>query len=198
MLAFRCRSRSRSSGAGAVAEQPLEHDARVHLRRQRLRRRRPGDRVRVGAAVAPVAVAEVAGVLDAELQRRQDRVLPVLAGDVLIDRDAEERADGVPPRPRPGQQHRAARVIAARLVGRRHRLGHVEAADQHDAVAERLQRLGDERELEVLALPGADSSSRATRRADARCRRTGARAPRPSAAPASAPAPSIRAAAAPA
>ena len=68
-------------GAGAVAEQPLEHHARVDLRRQRLRRRRPRDRVGVGAAVAPVAVAEVAGVLDAELQRRQDRVLPVLAGD---------------------------------------------------------------------------------------------------------------------
>ena len=136
--------------ARAIAEQPLEHHARVDLRRQRLRRRRPRDRVGVGAAVAPVAVAEVAGVLDAELQRREDRVLPVLVGDVLVDGDAQERAHRVASRPRAGQQHRAARVIAARLVRRRHRLRHVEAADQDDAVAEWLQRLRDEGEVEVL------------------------------------------------
>ena len=41
----------------AVAEQPLEHDARVVLGRQRRRRRPPRQRVQVDAAVAVVAVA---------------------------------------------------------------------------------------------------------------------------------------------
>jgi hypothetical protein len=68
---------------------------------------------------------------------------------VLIDGDAEERAHRVPPRPRPRQEHRATRVITAGFVRRRHRLGHVQAADQHDAIAKRLQRFGDEREPEV-------------------------------------------------
>ena len=138
-------------GAGAVAEQALEHDARIDLRRQRQRGRRPRNRVGVGAAVAPVAVAEVAGVLDAELDRREDRVLAVLLRDHLVDRHAQVRADGVAPRTRARQQHRAARVIAARLLVGGHRLRHVEAADEHHAVAERLERLGDERELEVPA-----------------------------------------------
>ena len=136
--------------ARAIAKQPLEHHARVDLRRQRLRGRRPRDRVGVRAAVAPVAVAEVAHVLDAELQRRENRVLPVLVGDVLIDSDSQERAHRVASRPRSGQQHRAARVIATRLVRRRHRLRHVEAADEDHAVAKWLERLRDKREVEVL------------------------------------------------
>ena len=74
------------------------------------------------------------------------------AGDRLIDGRAEIRADGVPPRPRARQQRRASRVVAAGFVCCRRRLGHVEAADEHDAVAERLERLGDEREREVLPL----------------------------------------------
>ena len=141
-------------GARAVAEQALEHDARVHLRRQRQRGRGPRDRVGVGAAVAPVAVAEVPGVLDAELNRRQDRVLAVLLRDHLVDGHAEVRADRVAPRARPRQQHCAARVIAARLLVGGHRFRHVEAADEHHAIAERLERLGDERELEVPAFLG--------------------------------------------
>src|SRR5262249_13099160 len=86
-------------GARAVAEQPLEYDARVGFSGQRLRRRGPGDRVRVRAAVSPVAVAVIAGVFDAELERRQDRVLAVLGRDHLIDRRAEKRAHRVAPRP---------------------------------------------------------------------------------------------------
>ena len=41
-------------GAGAVAEQALEHDARVVLRRQRRVRALPADRVRVGAGEPPM------------------------------------------------------------------------------------------------------------------------------------------------
>src|SRR5262245_43924628 len=40
-------------GTCAIAEQPLEDDAGIDLRRERLRRGRPRDRVRVRAAVAP-------------------------------------------------------------------------------------------------------------------------------------------------
>src|ERR1019366_6111200 len=73
----------------AVAEQALEGHARIHFGGKRLRGRGPGDRVRVGATVAPVAVAEITGVLDAELKGGQDRVLAVLVGDQLIDGDAQ-------------------------------------------------------------------------------------------------------------
>src|SRR5262245_30800868 len=137
-------------GARAVTEQALEDDAGIHFGRQRLGRGGPGDAVGVRAAVAPVAVAIVARVFDAELQRREDRVLPVPAGDHLVDGRSKIGADGVSPRPRPRQQDRATRMIAAGLLRGRCRLGHVEAADEHDAVAERLQRLRDEREREVF------------------------------------------------
>ena len=53
---LRCAPRrDRRVGGAAVAEQPLEHRARVVLHRQRRRRAAPGDRVGVGAAVAGVA-----------------------------------------------------------------------------------------------------------------------------------------------
>src|SRR5262245_40371474 len=55
-------------GVGAIAEQPLECHTRIDLGRQRSRRSRPGNGVRVGAAIAPIAVARVVtGILDAEL-----------------------------------------------------------------------------------------------------------------------------------
>src|SRR4029077_18280766 len=43
----------------AVAEQALEGHTRIDFCRERLGRRRPGDGVRVRAAVTPVAIAEV-------------------------------------------------------------------------------------------------------------------------------------------
>src|SRR5215475_10229014 len=55
-------------GVGAIAEQPLECHTRIDLSRQRSRRSRPGNGVRVGAAIAPIAVARVVTrILDAEL-----------------------------------------------------------------------------------------------------------------------------------
>ena len=155
--------------ARAVAEQPLEHDARVGLRRQRFGGRRPRNRVGVGAAVSPVAVAVVARVLDAELERRQDGVLAVPGRDHLIDRRTEKRAHGVAPRTRTREQHGAAGVIAARFLVGGHRLGHVQPGDEHDPIAQRLERLGDERELEVLSLlqRAPKAGSRAVRVPDA-------------------------------
>src|SRR6516225_8003875 len=43
-------------------------------------------------------------------------------------------------------------MIAARLLCGGRRLRHVEAADEDDALPKRLERLRDERELEVLSL----------------------------------------------
>ena len=63
--------------AAAVAEQPLEHRARVVLRRQRRVRAAPGDRVGVGAGEPDVAGARRLAGLDGQLERRQLRLLPV-------------------------------------------------------------------------------------------------------------------------
>ena len=76
-------------GRAAVAEHALEHDLRVQLHRQRGRRRRPRDAVRVGAAVAFAAVARVrAGIFDGELHRREQVLLSDLLRDQLVDRRA--------------------------------------------------------------------------------------------------------------
>ena len=143
MLALCSRSRRRSCDTGAVTEQPLE--LRIDARAEPVGD--AGDRVRVRAAVAPVAVAEIAAI------RRDERIMSaVLPGDQLIDRRPKVGADGVATWPRARQQHGAARMIAAGLVVGRHRLGHVEARDQHDAAAEGLEWFRDEREVEVAAL----------------------------------------------
>ena len=82
-----------------------------------------------------------------------DRIvsLSIFLGDQLIDRDAEIRADRVSPRPRSGQQGRSARMIAAGLfLGRQTLRGMSRPLISDNVIAERLQRFGDERELEVL------------------------------------------------
>src|SRR6266704_689544 len=52
---------------GSFAEQALEGHTRIDLCRKRLRGRRPGDGVGVRAAITPVAIAEITGVLNPEL-----------------------------------------------------------------------------------------------------------------------------------
>ena len=79
MLRSSPRRSRRSAGRGADAEQLIEHDARIAHHRQRLRRRRPADRVGVGARVAVGAAAGLVDVLDAQLHRRDRRVLAVAA-----------------------------------------------------------------------------------------------------------------------
>ncbi len=69
----------------AIAEQSLENHARIDLHGQRLRGRAPGDRIHVSAAIADVADAHQSGVLDAQFERRQRRVLADLLGRDLID-----------------------------------------------------------------------------------------------------------------
>ena len=175
---------------GAVAaEHPLEHDARVDLHRQRLRRRAPADRAHVRAEEIAGAAAEVARViLGRKLHRRERRALPDLLRDDLIDRrpELEHAALG---RERAAQPHRGARRVAVLAV--------VGQVGQHgDVLPERLERLEDRRELEVGALlrrrPLAhDRAVRHVDEAEARRRSRRRSAPAPSR-----PAPCCRAAAA--
>src|SRR5438105_31404 len=63
---------------GSIAEQPLESHTRIDLCREGLGGRRPRDAVRVSAAITKVTTAEIAGVFNPELKRRQYRVLTPL------------------------------------------------------------------------------------------------------------------------
>src|SRR5206468_7507571 len=62
----------------ADAEELIEDGPRIADHRQRLRRRRPADRVGVDAGVAVSAAASLIHILDRELHRRDRRFLTVL------------------------------------------------------------------------------------------------------------------------
>ena len=145
MLRSRSPARVALRRGARLAEQPLEHRARIDLHRQRRRRRAPGDRVGVGAAVSGRARADVAGeVLRRQFERREGRVLTDLRGHDLIDRDAGENVLGLRAlRSHTGEPPcRADRVIATRR-GRPDQV-----RDHHDRVAEWFERLQRRRELE--------------------------------------------------
>ncbi len=134
-----------------TSEQPLEHGARVDLHRLRCGRRAPRDRVRVGAAVAARAGADVSGeVRGREFERRKRRVLPNLLRDDLIDRRAAAHVLGL----RPLGQHtaqparRADGVVALDDAG----MGARQVADDNERLLERVERLENRREIE--AQPG--------------------------------------------
>ena len=138
-------------GRAAVAEQSLEDDLRIHLHRQRPHRRLPRDRVRVDAAIAFAARARVrAGIFDRELQRRQQRLLTDLLRDDLIDRRAGfDVGAGRLLRLRRAEVCGGHEVIGARHARRILRRLRPEAAREHHVLAERLERLPDERILEA-------------------------------------------------
>ena len=69
-------------------EQALEHRARVVLHRQRRGRRAPGDRVRIGAAIALIAGAQHLDRIDGQLQRRELGLVAEGPRGDLIHRDA--------------------------------------------------------------------------------------------------------------
>src|SRR5215813_5570655 len=79
----------------SITEEPLESDARIDFGWKRLRRTWPRNAVRIRAAITKVATAEISGVLNAELERRQNRILPPFLGNELVDRHAEIRADSI-------------------------------------------------------------------------------------------------------
>ena len=138
-------------GRAAVAEHALEHDLRVQLHRQRGRRRRPRDAVRVGAAVAFAAVARIrAGIFDRELHRREQVVLSDLLRDQLIDRGAV--VDVGARRPLGlvrTEERRRHPVIGRALPWRRFRRTGVKAAQDHRLFPERFERLEDRRHREA-------------------------------------------------
>ena len=158
-----CSSRARRASArrAVAAEHALEHDARVQLHRQRLRRRAPRDRVHVGAEEVGGAGAEdVRAVLDRELHRRERRALADLLRDDLVDRRVE--LDQV-----------AARCVRARReeagAGRmRVRAFGVEARDDVEVLAQACERFQDHRQLEARAgrLRHPDVHDRAVRNVD--------------------------------
>ena len=137
----------------AAPEEPLEHEARIRLRRQRLRRRLPRQRVHVGARVAVVAGADDVVAVDGDLQRRQLRVAADPLGDELVDRRPRlhVRAFGLLRVHRAHERRRGPRMLPAgvALVGGR---VVVEPAQDERPAPEALQRPQDGRQVEPGAL----------------------------------------------
>ncbi len=176
----------------AGAEELIEGHARVADHRQRLGRRRPADHVGVDAGVAVGAAAGLVDVLDAQLHRRDRRVLPEALGVELIDRDAgaDIGAFGLA-RVRLREEHGARAEVIAADLRLRHRLGvaHVGVADDGQVLAEALERAERGRsEIEIVTRPPPATTGAARRptdccrpsRAPSRCRPgAGGRATRP-------------------
>ena len=136
----------RAIGAAAVAEQLLEHRARVELHRQRLRLAAPRQRVRVDAAQVAGARAGVGRRIHRQLERGDLRLAGEVPREQLIHRDVGDDLDFVAPAARRAGQERSGRagvdVVPVRL----------EPGEHEHLVAERRQRLEDRRELEGRAL----------------------------------------------
>ena len=145
-----CRSRASRAvalGAAAVAEQPLEHRARVPLHRQRLRRAAPRKRVRVDAAQVAGARAGVGRRVHRELERCHLRLAGEMPREQLVHRDVGDDLDFVAAAARRAGQKRpggaGVDVVPVRLDAREH---------EH-LVAERRQRLENRRQLERAPSP---------------------------------------------
>ena len=138
MLLRVSRRAARSSGVLPDAEQHVEGDARIADHRQRLARRRPADRVGVGAGVVVGAAAGLIEVLDAELHRRQRRRLPGALGVELIERGAGEQIGALRLlRVRLREEHRARAEVIAADLRQRERLGVARVGVADDASSSR-------------------------------------------------------------
>src|SRR5205807_215297 len=78
-----CRSRT-------GAEKLIEDHTRIANHRQRFGRRLPRDRIGVNARVTVITTACLVDRLDRKLDRRKRRVLPILLGINLIERNSAE------------------------------------------------------------------------------------------------------------
>ena len=130
--------------AAAGAKQQVKRGPWIADHRQRLRRRRPADRVGVRAGVVVRATAGLIQIFDAQLHRRNRRVLSDFARHDLIKRVADKQVGslrllGM----RLREEHRTRpEVIAAdfrRLERLRH--AHIGVADDVDVLAPRIERL---------------------------------------------------------
>ena len=140
---------------GAHAEQLVEGQARIANHRQRRVLVRPADGVGVDARVTVGAAARLVDRFDAQLHRRNRRLLPELLRIQLIERDAGAHIRALRlPRVRLGQEHRARAEVIAADFRQLERLGvtHVGVADDGQVVAEWLERRQRRhREVEALA-----------------------------------------------
>ena len=75
----------------AVAEQPLEHQPRIRLRRHRRRRRPPRNVELICAGIAAVATAGVPHGVARQFERREPREMADVLGGDLVDRRADMR-----------------------------------------------------------------------------------------------------------
>ena len=133
----------------AGAEEPLEDQPRVGLRRHRRRRRAPGEVVLVGAGIAGVAGPGLPARVAGQLQRGEAREVADLAGDHLVDRDAGADVGGALLQADAGQERAVAARVVAGAVGPAVGRPVVQAAEDLDQALERLQRLERPLELEV-------------------------------------------------
>ena len=130
-------------GRRADAEQLIEGQARIANHRQRLILVGPADGVGVDAGVAVRAAARLVDRFDAQLHRRDRRLLPELLRVDLVERDAGADVGALRlPRMRLRQEHRArAEVIAADFRQlERFGVAHVGVADDGQVVAEGFER----------------------------------------------------------
>ena len=136
-------------GRPGVAEQPLEDDARIVLRRQRRVGALPDDGAGVRARVAGVARARVLARFHRQLERWQLRLLACLVGENLIHRDADVEPGLARRRRHVGEESRAGlRMRAARALARRQA---VEPAHDEHLLAVRRQRAEGRRQLVIRA-----------------------------------------------
>jgi hypothetical protein len=144
-------------GGVAVAEEALEHDARLRLHRHGRRLVAPRDRVEVRAAVALLADADQL-VLHAQLERSERCAAAQLVGDDLIERHArlEVRALGLLRMHAREERRARTGMVADGPFAREQRVRVAERQSAHDehAIAERRQRRHDRRQLEAGAFPG--------------------------------------------
>ena len=143
MLLSSARRWARSSGRGADAEQLIERQPRIANHRQRLILVGPADRVGVDAGVAIRAAARLVDRLDAQLHRRDRRLLAELLRVDLVERHAGAHVRPLRlPRMRLRQEHRARAEVIAADLRQLERLGvaHVGVADDREVVAERFER----------------------------------------------------------
>ena len=132
-------------GAAAFAEQALEHHARMRLRRQGCRRRRPGQIVLVDAGIAVVALADHFHQVHGELERRELGFLPHLLSGDLIDRGAEIVVAAFGPlRLRRAEERRVRGGVGAGICVPELRVAeHSDVALQRFERAERARQIGE-------------------------------------------------------
>ena len=156
----RAPARGALLGRASGAEEHLERHPRVADHGERLGRRGPADGVGIDARVAVRAASRLVHVLDAELHRRDRRILSEALRVHLVHGGAGEhvRAPCLPGMGLGEEDGARAEVVAADLVGHS-RLGHphVGVADDGETVAVGLewkQRTGGEVEVAARRLGG--------------------------------------------